>query len=488
MNTLFQNTREELPLYYFERIAKFPRDSGKELAVSNAVKAWAERLGLWCFQESNGNLILKKPGSPGCEALPPVILQAHLDMVCEKTADSTHNFDTDPIPLKREGDWLCSAAGTTLGADNGIGVAMCLAVLASENLTHPPVEVVLTVQEETSFLGAQTVPWELLQGRRLINLDHASEREVLTGSCGGSGVEVTLPLEQQAAPRGTGLCLTVSGLPGGHSGEDIHRGHGSAIQLLTRVLRRCRDRFEIRLCSLDSGSSRLAISRDASAVILVPGDDSGLRQEVSRMEQLFRREYQVVAPGLALTLSGAQGAEVCYTQASFDRVLAALSLFPDGIRQMNGAFPGMVESSDNLGVLKTEPGKLILTAEIRGGFASTVEDLQERISLLSRLLGGSCRFFSEYAPWESRAHSPLRSAAIRTYRTLFGGELEPKAVHAGLECGCFLQKVPELDAIALGPDCQQFHSPQERMCISSAKRSWKLLQALLETLAKGENS
>lgn len=483
MKPLFQNTPEEKPLFFFEQIAKIPRESGKEQGISDYIKHWAEQLGLWCFQDSCWNLILKKPGSPGCESLPPVILQAHLDMVCEKTADSKHNFDTDPIPLKLDGDWLCSAAGTTLGADNGIGVAMCMAVLASEALVHPPLEILLTVQEETTFYGADTVRWDLLEGRRLINLDHAVEHEVLTGSCGGSGVEVTLPLEQQPAPaEGTCFRLTVSGLPGGHSGEDIHRGHGSAIQLLTRVLRRCRDCFQVYLCALDSGSSRLAISRDASAVIRVCGDGSGLREEICRMEQAFRREYQAVAPALALTLSEAQGAEVCYTQASFDRILAALSLFPDGIRQMNGAFPGMVESSDNLGVLKTEPGKLTLTAEIRGGFASTVEDLQERMSLLSRLLGGNCRFFSEYAPWESRADSPLRAAAAKTYRALFGGELEAKAVHAGLECGSFLQRIPELDAIALGPNCQQFHSPQERMSLSSAKRSWKLLQALLENL------
>ncbi|MGN0976512.1 MAG: beta-Ala-His dipeptidase [Faecousia sp.] len=488
MHTFFQNTQEERPLYFFEQIAKIPRNSGKEQGISNFIKDWAEGLGLWCFQDSGWNLILKKPGSPGCEALPPVILQAHMDMVCEKTADSNHNFDTDPIPLKLDGDWLCSAAETTLGADNGIGVAMCMAVLASEALAHPPLEVLLTVQEETSFYGAETVRWELLEGRRLINLDHAVDNEVLTGSCGGSGVEVTLSLEQQKTPaEGTCLQLTVSGLPGGHSGEDIHRGHGSAIQLLTRVLRRCRDRFDLFLCAMDSGSSRLAISRDASALIWVCGDASGFRETVSQMEQTFRREYQAVAPGLALSLTEADKTETCCTQASFDRVLAALSLFPDGIRQMNGAFPGMVESSDNLGVLKTEPGKLTLTAEIRGGFASTVEDLQERMALLAGLLGGSCRFFSQYAPWESRADSPLRAAAEKTYRALFGEELVAKAVHAGLECGSFLQRIPELDAIALGPNCQQFHSPQERMSISSAKRSWKLLQALLEALAK-ENS
>ncbi|MGN1377425.1 MAG: beta-Ala-His dipeptidase [Dorea sp.] len=485
MNMMFHNTLEERPLFFFEQITRIPRDSGNEKGISNFIRNWAEQQGLWCFQDENWNLIIKKPASCGCESMPAVILQAHMDMVCEKTADSTHNFDTDPIPLKIDGEWLCSAAGTSLGADNGIGVAMCMAVLASEELVHPPLEILLTVQEETTFQGAENVRWDLLEGRRLINLDHAVEHEVLTGSCGGSGVEVTFPLEQQNVPAGARCCkLSITGLPGGHSGEDIHRGHGSAIQLMTRVLRRLFDKFNISLCELNSGTSRLAISREAHAILLsTEGDIPALHTELHRLEQELCKEYQAVAPSLVLTFSDMTNQpDVCYTQSSFERVLNALSLFPDGIQQMNGAFPGMVESSNNLGIVKTEKEKIILTAEIRGGFSSTIIDLQEKIMLLSRLFGGTCRFFSQYAPWESRSDSPLRKVVIKTYRELYDKEMEAHVVHAGIECGCFLQKIPELDAISIGLDCQHFHSPQERMNIPSSKRCWKLVQTLLENL------
>ncbi len=481
---LFQNNPEELPLYFFERISQIPRESGSEKGISDFLKGWAEGLGLWCVQDEGWNLIIKKPGSPGCVSLPPVILQAHIDMVCEKTPDSAHDFAVDSIPLKLDGDWLSSAAGTTLGADDGIGVALCMAALSSEELVHPPLEVLFTVQEESTFYGAEHVRWDLLEGRRLINLDHAVECEVLTGSCGGSGVEVALPVERQEIAAGAACyALTLTGLPGGHSGEDIHRGHGSAIQLMTRVLLRLRSKFDASLISLEGGASRLAISRDAHAVVCASAGIAELRGELQRLEAEFRREYQAVAPGLSLSLSKGPEQAACLTRQSLDRVLTGLALFPDGIQNMNGAFPGRVESSVNLGVLKTEASQFIMTAEIRGGYLSTVESIREKISVLSDALGGACRFFAGYLPWESRGDSPLRAAAVRTYRALFGAEMKAIVVHAGIECGCFLRQVPELDAISIGPDCESFHSPQERMSVSSAKRVWRLLKELLKNLA-----
>lgn len=481
---LFQNTSEEKPLYYFEQLCRIPHESGKEQKISNYIKNWAEEQGLWCHQDENWNLVIKKTASRGCESLPAIILQAHMDMVCEKTSESTHNFDTDPIPLKIDGEWLRSSAGTSLGADNGIGIAMCMAALVSDELIHPPLEVLLTVQEETTFLGAETVQWNMLDGRRLINLDHAVEHEVLTGSCGGSGVEVSLPLKQQSVPKNMNFFeINITGLPGGHSGEDIHRGHGSAIQLMTRVLRKLSDKFNVSLCEFHSGSSRLAISRESHALLCTNEDCSELIAELQCMELEFRKEYLAVAPSLTMTLTAVSNPpESCYTLESFKTILSALSLFPDGIQQMNGAFPGMVESSNNLGVVKTESSKITFIAEIRGGFASTITDLQEKIVLLSDLLGGTCKFFSQYAPWESHNNSPLRNAAVQVYHELFNKTLEAHVVHAGIECGCFLQNNPELDAISIGINCQHFHSPQEQMNIPSAKRCWKFLQTLLENL------
>lgn len=485
MQQLFPNTPELAPLYYFQQLAAIPRPSGGEQAVSNFLKELAEQHGLWCHQDDCWNLIIKKPASAGCEQLPPVILQAHMDMVCEKTPESTHNFDTDPIPLTVEDGWLRSAAGTTLGADNGIGVAMCMAVLLSEELIHPPIEVLLTVEEESTFRGAENVDWSLLQGRRLINLDHAVEHQVLTGSCGGSGAELFLPMERQEEPvNDQRYQLSVTGLPGGHSGEDIHRGRGNANQLLNRVLRQLAATGHLRLYEFTGGAFRLAIPREAHAIISWAGELAELTNQLQALEATLRREYQAAAPELGLHLSATQeGTEFPFTQQATDRFVSTVSLFPNGIQQMNGAFPGTVESSINLGVVTTQPDGITLTAEIRGGYLSTVADVQEKITALAGLVGGTCRFFAHYAPWESRPASALRKAVCQCYQRLYQQPMEPVVVHAGIECGCFLQQVPSLDAIAIGPDCQFMHAPTERLNVASTQRSWRLLTTLLQELA-----
>ena len=239
---MFHNDQTEAPLFYFSQLAEIPRDSGKEKAVSDFLLNWARERGLDAYQDAVWNLIIKKPGSAGRESEEPVILQAHLDMVCEKDSTSTHNFETDPIPLRMEGDWLTSAAGTTLGSDDGIGVAYIMAVLAGETLSHPPIEALLTVQEESTFAGAANVDWSLLLGKRLINLDQSVENEVLCGACGGTGMQMRVPLVQEPVPEGfQTMRVTISGLEGGHSGEDIHRGRGSAIALLARGLQSCKE-------------------------------------------------------------------------------------------------------------------------------------------------------------------------------------------------------------------------------------------------------
>lgn len=477
----------EAPLALFEEISRIPRPSGKEQRISNYVKAWAEARGLDVYQDSSYNLIILKGASPGCEGCAPVILQAHMDMVCEKDSGSAHNFDTDPILLQAEGDWLRSACGTTLGADDGIGVAYCMAVLADNALVHPPIEVLLTVEEESTFFGAATVDWSLLRGTRLINLDFGVEKSVLCGSCGGSGVEVTLPLEREAAPAGwSAIHLTLRGLMGGHSGEDINKGRGSAIQLMTRALRRCCQDCGARLVSFSGGSYRLAISREAEATVLVPPEETvACLLLISRLNRTFQAEYEAATSELRLQGEASSvTADTCCTEDACRRALLLLSLLPDGVQKMNGAFPGVVESSNNLGTVRMEEGLLRLTAEIRGAYASTVADLQEKIALLAQSAGGECRFHDVYYSWTYHDASPLRAAASDCYERLYGAPLTPVVVHAGIECGFFLHARPNLDAIALGPNAERFHSPQERLSISSTLRVWEFLKALLRDLAR----
>lgn len=511
---LFEKSTAAPPLYYFEDISRIPRESGNEKQVSDYILKWAADLGLEAWQDEQNNLLIKKDAYPGQEQRPPVILQAHMDMVCEKRGDSTHDFLKDEILLKQEGDLLMSAVGTTLGADDGIGVAYCMAVLASEDLKHPPIEVILTTEEESTFNGAANVSFDRLEGRRLINLDYGDDQGVLCGSCGGMGIEVQIPVRQSddetAGRNETGRVekgrketdagqeyrlyqILISGLCGGHSGEDIHRGNGSAIQLLTRLLRSLYEKrsgeADLRLVSIHSGTSRLAISREAAAEVLVARScEEAFKAAVADLEKIFAREYAATAPNLRIAAdrkavfdAGKQQPRY-YIGESFRRILDALTLFPDGIMKMNGAFPGLVESSLNLGIVSLEGDALKLVAEIRGAYQSTVEDIKEKVICLAECLGGSYRTFSAYCPWEYRQKSGLREAAICTYHNMFGQELKPTVVHAGIECGFFLKARPDLDAIALGPNCWHFHSPEERMSISSALKVWEFLKKLLEEL------
>ena len=501
---MFHNDQTEAPLFYFSQLAEIPRYSGKEKAVSDFLLNWALERGLDAYQDAVWNLIIKKPGSAGREAEEPVILQAHLDMVCEKDSTSRHNFETDPIPLRMEGDWLTSAAGTTLGSDDGIGVAYIMAVLADETLSHPPIEALLTVQEESTFAGAANVDWSLLLGKRLINLDQSVENEVLCGACGGTGMQMRVPLVQEPIPEDfQTMRVTISGLEGGHSGEDIHRGRGSAIALLARGLQSCKEnlhglqgskadgRSKLRIVEFTGGTSRLAISREAGTVFAIAKTDvEACEQLWSELEQQWKKEYETTAKRLHVQVqTGTKESndcktkkQSCYTAESGEKILAALRLFPDGIQQMNGTFPGTVESSNNLGIVRTEETELVMTAEARGAYASTIEAIRQKVLCLADLLGGTCEFFAAYVPWEYRSDSPLRRLAMDTYREAFRTELKPVVVHAGIECGFFLQAKPDLDAISIGPTAQYFHSPKERLQVSSTLREWMFLKELLERM------
>ncbi|MBQ8987406.1 MAG: beta-Ala-His dipeptidase, partial [Lachnospiraceae bacterium] len=462
-------------LNLFEQLSAIPRESGNEQAVSNWLKDRAEAKGLSVIQDDIWDLIIQKPGSAGHEDHEPVILQAHIDMVCEKNSDSDHDFTKDPILLKRDGDWIVSATGTTLGADNGIGAAAAMAILEDDTLPHPPLEVVFTVQEETTFAGAETVDVSSLKAKRMINLDHADERELIVGSCGGTGVVFKLPLEREPAiPNGyKSYQIKLTGLKGGHSGEDIHRGRGNAISLLLRLL----EAPQLQVVSISGGTNRLAIPREAQAVVLVQ-DEETLAAIVQEAGEIFRKEYSESAPDLDIACQPAEAIPPL-TEESFSKISAAVRLYPNGIAQMNGSFEGLVESSDNIGIISTDDDMLTLTSEIRGAYQSTVQDLKNTVDALAKFMGAQVEYFNGYVPWEFEAASELRSLAVGTFEEMFGGTMKQLALHAGLECGFFAEKIPGLDLISIGPDCQYFHSPQERVSITSIEHFYMFVIAVL---------
>ena len=465
-------------LNLFEQLSQIPRESGNEKTVSDWIRDWALERGLEVRQDDIWDLLITKPASKGYEDHPPVLMQAHIDMVCEKDSDSDHDFSKDPIRFKTDGDWIVSASGTTLGADNGVGVAAAMAVLGDKDLPHPPLEVVFTVQEETTFAGAESVDVSSCKAKRMINLDHADERELIVGSCGGTGVIFTMPLEREGnVPEGKqAFLIRVSGLKGGHSGEDIHRGRGNAINLLLRLL----ENADVSIVSITGGTNRLAIPREAEAVVFA-SDAKALQETVSEAEAVFRKEYGQ-APDLAITVESAAETGAPLTEEAFRKIASAVRLYPNGIAQMNGNLEGLVESSDNIGIISTEGDVLTLTSEVRGAYQSTVADITKTIEALAEIMGAEVEYFGGYVPWEFEAESELRNLAVGLYKEMFGGEMKQLALHAGLECGFFAEKIPGLDLISIGPDCQYFHSPQERVSITSIGHFYEFLKALLARL------
>ena len=461
----------------FEQISAIPRESGNEKAISNWIKSWCEERCLPVKQDDIFNLIVTKPASPGYESHSPLLLQAHIDMVCEKANDSTHDFTRDPITFKVEGDWLSSATGTTLGADNGIGVACAMAILDNNELEHPPIEVAFTVQEETTFDGAESIDVSGLKSRRMINLDHANERELIVGSCGGVGVEMTMPFDRsEEIPEDCkAFRVFLTGLRGGHSGEDIHRGRGNAIQMLVRVL----EDLSLPVVRITGGTNRLAIPREAEAVVLT-GDEDLLRKGLESLEETYRKEFGDSAPDLRLGYEETEP-DTPMTGESFSAIAAIMRLHPNGIMRMNENF-NCVESSNNIGIISAEEDRLKLVSEIRGGHQSTVDDITRTIELVAALFGAKVSFFDRYVPWEFSASSELRELAVKVYKEHFNEEMRQLAVHAGLECGFFANKIPGMDIISIGPDCENFHSPQERVSISSTKRFYQFLTGLLSKL------
>lgn len=473
--------RREPVFRHFYDICQIPHGSGNERALSDHVLAWAQGLGLEVERDAVNNVLVRKAATPGREAAPGVLLQAHLDMVCEKAPGVEHDFARDPIEWVLEGDLLSTGGRTTLGADDGIGVAMAMELLQDDSLEHPALEALFTVAEETDFSGALNFDVGKIRSRFLINLDHAEGDSLLCGSCGGMRVDLCLPLAVEPLPPGfAAYRLAVSGLRGGHSGEDIHRGHGNANVLLARLLMAA-ERRGVRLASIRGGSFRLAIPRDAEAVVcLNPTEESALREDLATLTEDMRRELAVSGDEVRVTLE--REPEAPPAAAELGPVISALVLTPDGIFQMNEMLEGLVDTSDNLGEVRFDGRELRLTLELRSARDSLRTYLYQRMERLAGLLGGSCRCGDLYPGWEFRPRSPLRELCVGAYEALFGAAPRVLTAHAGIEVGCLLQQRPDLDAVAIGPNAWSFHSPSERVSVQSVRRTHQYLRRVLSSV------
>lgn len=467
---------------YFEEISAIPRASYQEKKISGYCVEFAKKHSLDCSQDEWNNIIIKKEATPGYETAPTVILQGHLDMVCEKEPGCGINFETDGLKLMVEGDYI-TADGTTLGGDDGIAVAYALAILASDTAAHPKLEVLFTTSEEVGMDGAAGIDASRLTGRRLINLDSEEEGILLAGCAGGACAVCTLPLHLIPA-KGAAVKITVNGLAGGHSGTEIDKGRANANTLMGRVLVELSKSTGYCLAQCEGGNKDNAIPRECSAVICIPQDKlAQAGQVIQKLQQDFANEYAKADPGIQCTMEqNLPLPSQMMDEKSTGAAVMLINALPNGIQAMSADVDGLVETSLNLGVMKLTEGQFILRYAVRSSVGSALNALLDKITYLTAGLGGKAEISGVYPAWEYKRESVLRDKMTEVYENMYGKKPAVEAIHAGLECGILAGKLPGLDCISLGPDMESVHTTEEKLSIPSTKRVWDYLLAVLREL------
>jgi len=466
---------------YFEQLSQIPRGSHNEREVSDYLKAFGQSLGLETIQDDVMNIIIKKPATKGYENAPVVILQGHMDMVCEKNEDTIHDFTKDPLKLYIEGDYL-KAKGTTLGADNGIAVAYAMAILASDDIAHPPLEVIITVEEETGMGGVIGFDKKNVSGKLLINMDSEEEGIFFASCAGGVRANIHLDIEREANELPC-YKVMIKDLKGGHSGLNIIDGRGNAIKLLGRLINDLT--IDFNLVEVFGGSKPNAIPREAFAIIATK-DEAGLKADIEKLNKVFNNELQHT-DALNILISNVDTGSMCYSNELKERIIQTLVLFPCGVQTMSFAIDGLVESSLNIGVLSEIEEQLVFESAIRSSVKTLKYEILNRVEVLAKLVRGQMKTVSDYPEWAYNSNSMLQDLFKRVYKETTGKEAEIAAIHAGLECGFFAEKLTDtdgsdLDMISLGPDMGEVHTPDEYLSISSVERTWTFIQSILKAI------
>lgn len=468
----------------FDAICQIPRPSKKEGKIIAYLQEFGKRHGLDTRTDAAGNVLICKPATPGYENHPTVILQSHMDMVCEKNNDTVHNFETDPIQTYIDGEWL-RAKGTTLGADNGIGMAAELAILASDDLKHPAIECLFTVDEETGLTGAFAIDPSLLKGQVLINLDSEDDGQFFIGCAGGIDTTVTFNYQPQPMPEGLYyFCVKVGGLKGGHSGGDIHLNRGNANKILNRFIWQIAKATDLRLATISGGNLRNAIAREAEAVCAVPMEfKHELITRLNTFAAEIEGEYSVSDPEVKVTLDSCARPDTMIDADAARRIIYSIYACPHGVLRMSDDMPGLVETSTNLASVKmVADNQILITTSQRSSTESSKRDAAYMVESVFTLAGAQAAHGDGYPGWKPNPNSPIANVVAKTYETLFGKKAEIMAIHAGLECGLFLEKYPHLDMVSVGPTMQGVHSPDERLHIGDTQKFWTLIVHILENL------
>lgn len=479
------NPKLQLVFKYFSEISKIPRCSGQEKEISDYLVNEAKRLGLEVIQDETLNVIIKKQGTSGYENSPGVILQGHMDMVCEKNKDTVHDFTKDEIKLRVDGDYLY-ATGTTLGADNGIAVAMGLALLASEDIAHPPLEVVYTVNEEVSMIGAMKLDGSLFNGKYIINIDSEEEGKITVSCAGGVTALINIKKEyKELTSSKVAYNLSIKGLQGGHSGMEIDKKRGNSNVLMGRVLNYISNESKINydLFSIHGGLKNNAIPREAECIILVDNNEENLQKEIEKISNIFRNEYKTSDPNVILECNKIEETyDKVLSDDVKDKIISVLNLMPRGIQTMSADIEGLVESSTNLGVVVTNDNDIKFEFATRSSVKSLKDDLNYRMELLSKVIDVKLDLEDDYPEWEYAKNSKLERICIATYEELTEKKPEVVALHAGLECGLLLDAIKGAEAVSIGPDLYDVHTPNEHLSISSTGRTWDYLVAILKNI------
>ncbi|MDX1536934.1 aminoacyl-histidine dipeptidase [Arsukibacterium sp.] len=472
------------PLWqWFEQICAIPHPSKHEQALSQYIQDWARKLGLNVVEDKVGNLIIKKPATAGMENRKPVVIQAHLDMVPQKNADKVHDFTKDPIEAYIDGDWV-TANGTTLGSDNGIGMASALAILGSNEIKHGPLEVLLTIDEEAGMTGAFGLERGMLEAEILINTDSEQEGEIYMGCAGGVDAQFSVPVSWQAVSAGNqAVTLSLSGLKGGHSGVNIHLGRGNANKLLARFLVAEARELQLQLSELSGGSLRNAIPREAQVTLCLPADKVDLLQQKIRFfEQLVQTELAAVEPAIKFSLHEASLPEQVMTSASQQALLNLLHACPNGVMRMSDDVPGVTETSLNMGVISTNENQVQVLCLIRSLIDSGREHVETMLASLAELAGAEVSFSGAYPGWKPDPDSAVMKIVNDTYQDIYHKQPVIMVIHAGLECGLFKKPYPEMDMVSIGPTIRYPHGPDEMVNIETVGQYWQLLLAVLERI------
>lgn len=481
MNHL-ENLQPKNVFRYFQEICRIPHGSYHTKQISDYLVNFAKEHGFEHYQDADDNVIIIKEASCGYENAEPVILQGHMDMVCEKEADREIDFEKDGLELYVDGDFL-RARGTTLGGDDGIAVAYALAILDDDTLMHPRLEVVITSDEEVGLLGAKSIDVSMLKGHILLNIDSDVEGHFLTSCAGGLSALVKIPVARQEI-TGRKLSFRLHGLSGGHSGSEIDKEHANAIIEMGRILKYIEQNMPFGLLSLEGGLKDNAIPRETvSTVVIAPEEEERFRQCTEEIASVLKKEYLVSEPELSVSIETEEESTYqALTASSMQKVLFYLRNVPNGVMHMSLNMKGLVETSLNAGILKLDQEMLSVSTSVRSSVGSRKAELADRLTYLTEFLGGEIEINGDYPAWEYQADSRIRDQVAAVYRELFGKEPVFEAIHAGLECGMFAGKIEQMDAVSFGPDNFDIHTPKERLSISSTERVYRFLTELLRSM------